>query len=317
MRVGGIMELTVIQKEILQELIAIYKEKNRAVKGTEIAIRLNRNPGTIRNQMQALRALNLVDGVPGPKGGYVPTSEAYRVLGLEEEEEIIVPIYRGEDKVEGVSVVKIEFDTVTHEKSCSSKIHIRGDTKKFNVGDILKIGPTYHNKIVIIGKVVGRDDINHILLLDVIGVASVPNLLVGDVGVKKLYYLKPDDTIRDAAKLLAYNNISGAPVMKEDKLVGILSLHDVALALAEGKVEEKVEKIMSKRPITISAKEKIYNALLTMDKHDVGRLIVVDENNKVVGIITRTDILRLIEGVLTPNLIKNLSNAGLSKCVKN
>ncbi|EHP86465.1 CBS domain-containing protein [Methanotorris formicicus] len=309
------MELTVIQKEILQELIAIYKEKNRAVKGTEIAIRLNRNPGTIRNQMQALRALNLVDGVPGPKGGYVPTSEAYRVLGLEEEEEIIVPIYKGKGKVEGVSVIKIEFDTVTHEKHCSSKIYIRGDTKKFNVGDVLKIGPTYHNKIVIIGRVVGRDDINHILLLDVMGVASVPNLLVGEVGIKKkLYYLKPDDTIKDAAKLLAYNNISGAPVMKGDELVGILSLHDVALALAEGKVTEKVEKIMTKRPITIPANEKIYNALLTMDKHDVGRLIIVDENNKVVGIITRTDILRLIEGVLTPNSIKNFPNIELSKC---
>ena len=88
------MELTVVQREILQELINLYREKNRPIKGTEIALRLNRNPGTIRNQMQALRALDLVDGVPGPKGGYVPTSKAYRALGLGDEGEKVVPIYK-------------------------------------------------------------------------------------------------------------------------------------------------------------------------------------------------------------------------------
>ncbi|WP_292459805.1 CBS domain-containing protein [Methanothermococcus sp.] len=301
------MDLTVVQKEILQELIDIYKEKNRPVKGTEIAIRLNRNPGTIRNQMQALRALNLVDGVPGPKGGYVPTSQAYRAIGLiYGEEEIIVPIYKEDERIDGVYVEKIVFDTVAHEKSCSSMIYIKGDTKIFNEGDIVKIGPTYHNKIIIFGKVAGRDDIDHILLIDVMGVASIPNVSVKSIAVKEnLIWLKPEVIIKNAAKIFYENNINGVPVISEGKLVGILTLHDLAYALSNDMENDCIEKIMVKNPLTTSPDKKVYDALILMEKKGVGRLIVVDKN-KVVGIITRTDILRLIEGVMFPKILKEL-----------
>ncbi|MBA2862618.1 CBS domain-containing protein [Methanococcus maripaludis] len=299
------MELTIVQKEILQELISIYREKNKAVKGTEIAVRLSRNPGTIRNQMQALRALNLVDGVPGPKGGYIPTSLTYRSLGLETEEEITVPIYKREDLVEGVSVTKIVFDTVTREKSCSSKIYVNGDTRKFSEGDVVKVGPTHHNKIVILGRIVGRDDINHILLMDVISVASVPGISVGDVGIKKeLIYITPEKTIRDAAKLLFDANISGIPVMDGKKLLGVLSLHDVAEAVAKGLENENVTKLMAEKIYTVSKNEKIYDALILMEKHNVGRLIILDNEEYAIGILTRTDILNLIEGTIFPKILK-------------
>ncbi|WP_421077366.1 CBS domain-containing protein [Methanothermococcus sp. Ax23] len=302
------MDLTIVQKEILQELIAIYKEKNRPVKGTEIAIRLNRNPGTIRNQMQALRALNLVDGVPGPKGGYVPTSHAYRAVGLiSSEEEIVVPIYKGDERVEGVYVEKIVFDTVAHEKSCSSMIYIKGDTKIFNEGDVVKIGPTHHNKIIIFGKVAGRDDIDHILLIDVVGVTSIPNITVKSIAVKEdLIWLSPDVKIKDAAKIFYDNNINGVPIISNDKLVGILTLHDLAYALSNSMENEYIEKIMVRNPLTITPDKKVYDALILMEKKGVGRLIVVDENDNVVGIITRTDVLKLIEGVLFPKILKEL-----------
>ncbi|AEH07134.1 putative signal transduction protein with CBS domains [Methanothermococcus okinawensis IH1] len=305
---GVFMDLTIVQKEILQELIAIYREKNRPVKGTEIAIRLNRNPGTIRNQMQALRALNLVDGVPGPKGGYVPTSSAYRAVGLiSGEEEISVPIYKGDERVEGVYVEKIVFDTVAHEKSCSSMIYIKGDTKIFNEGDIVKIGPTYHNKIIIFGKVSGRDDIDHILLIDVIGVTSIPNITVKSIAIKEdLIWLSPDTNIKDAAKIFYDNNINGAPIISNGNLVGILTLHDLAYALSNSLENESVEKIMAKNPLTITPDKKVYDALILMEKQGVGRLIVVDKDSKVIGIITRTDVLKLIEGALFPKILKEL-----------
>lgn len=299
------MELTVVQKEILQELIQIYKEKNKAVKGTEIAVRLNRNPGTIRNQMQALRALNLVDGVPGPKGGYIPTSQTYRSLGLDVKEEIVVPIYKGEVKVEGVNVTKIVFDTVTHERSCSSKIYIAGDTRKFGENDVVRIGPTHHNKIVILGKVVGRDDINHILLIDVIGVASVPYISVSEVGTRgEVISMSPDKTIKDAAKILSEKNISGIPVMDNKKLLGIISLHDIADAVSKGLENEKLSNIMVTNTFTIPKDKKIYDALIIMEKNNVGRLIIINENEDVIGIITRTDILKLIEGTIFPRILK-------------
>ena len=74
---GGSMELTPIQKDIIISLINLQRQKDRAIKGEEIAEVIQSNPGTIRNQMQLLKALGLVEGVPGPKGGYKPTGAAY------------------------------------------------------------------------------------------------------------------------------------------------------------------------------------------------------------------------------------------------
>ncbi len=66
------MDLSLIQKDILITLITLYHQHSRPIKGEDIAEVIQRNPGTIRNQMQALKALELVDGVPGPKGGTTP-----------------------------------------------------------------------------------------------------------------------------------------------------------------------------------------------------------------------------------------------------
>ena len=103
--------LTSVQKEILQTLINLYQSSNgKSIKGEDIAEVMNRNPGTIRNQMQSLRSLGLVKGVPGPRGGYKPTIEAYHSLNISvSEKDFIVPIYKNGKKMEDVSVAKIEF----------------------------------------------------------------------------------------------------------------------------------------------------------------------------------------------------------------
>ena len=87
--------LTAVQREILQSLINLYrKSKCTSVKCESIADLMGRNSGTIRNQMQSLRSLGLVQGVPGPRGGYKPTLEAYHTLNIENDPcEIHVPIY--------------------------------------------------------------------------------------------------------------------------------------------------------------------------------------------------------------------------------
>jgi predicted transcriptional regulator len=68
------IELSPSQRQILSALVNLHGEHEQAVKGEQIAEEVDRNPGTIRNQMQSLKALQLVEGVPGPKGGYKPTA---------------------------------------------------------------------------------------------------------------------------------------------------------------------------------------------------------------------------------------------------
>jgi len=99
------IELTSSQKSILTALINLYGEQEDAVKGEAIAEEVDRNPGTIRNQMQSLKALQLVEGVPGPKGGYKPTSNAYEALDIQRmDEPADVPIFHEGEEVTGVNV---------------------------------------------------------------------------------------------------------------------------------------------------------------------------------------------------------------------
>jgi len=125
--------LTSVQKEILQSLINLYRNADASIKGEEIAEIMNRNPGTIRNQMQSLRSLGLVKGVPGPRGGYKPTIKAYHTLNIQaSDNQTLVPIYRGDEKVKDITVSQIEFTSITHPGECEAAIKAVGNNPPRN-----------------------------------------------------------------------------------------------------------------------------------------------------------------------------------------
>ncbi|ELZ48205.1 transcriptional regulator [Halorubrum californiense DSM 19288] len=160
------IELTSSQKSILTALINLYGEREDAVKGEAIAEEVDRNPGTIRNQMQSLKALQLVEGVPGPKGGYKPTSNAYEALDIQRmDEPADVPIYHEGEQVEGINVDGIDLSSVHHPELCRAEIHVQGSVRDFHEGDSVTVGPTPLSKLVVDGTVDGKDDTANILIL--------------------------------------------------------------------------------------------------------------------------------------------------------
>ncbi|PSP59932.1 hypothetical protein BRC73_04825 [Halobacteriales archaeon QH_7_66_37] len=117
------IELTPSQKTILQELINLYRESENAVKGEDIAAEVDRNPGTIRNQMQSLKALQLVEGVPGPKGGYKPTATAYDALQIQDMDEAAeVPLTHNDTAMPEANVERIDLVSVHHPENCRAKV---------------------------------------------------------------------------------------------------------------------------------------------------------------------------------------------------
>jgi predicted transcriptional regulator len=160
------IELTSSQKSILSALINLYGEEEDAVKGEAIAEEVDRNPGTIRNQMQSLKALQLVEGVPGPKGGYKPTSNAYEALDIQRmDEPAQVPIQHEGEEVDGVNVDGIDLSSVHHPELCRAEIHVQGSVRDFHEGDSVTVGPTPLSKLLIEGTLDGKDDTANVLIL--------------------------------------------------------------------------------------------------------------------------------------------------------
>ena len=123
------LDLIESQQTMLQALVDLSRQEDTsgAVKGERIAAVVDRNPGTIRNQMQSLKALQLVEGVPGPKGGYKPTSSAYQALDIQTIDDAAdVPFeYEGESIPE-VFVQEINLTSVHHPDLCRAEIRLQG-----------------------------------------------------------------------------------------------------------------------------------------------------------------------------------------------
>lgn len=295
-----VLMLTSVQKEILQSLISLYRKSNfKSIKGEEIAGVMSRNPGTIRNQMQSLRSLGLVKGVPGPRGGYKPTVKAYHTLNIQDSDnDSMVPIFRDGEKVRDITVSRIEFTSIAHPGECEAAVKAVGNIKGLDLGDNVRIGPTPVNKLMLDGVVVGRDDMDNIILLDTTAIRSMPKNTVFDIATRDVLKLKSSMDIKTAAKILSNEGIEGAPVVDdENDIVGILTLSDITKAIAEGGEKILIAEIMSKHIISVEKDVMIADAIEVMNKNGIGRLIVVDENGVPLGIVTRTDLLDKIAGL--------------------
>jgi hypothetical protein len=243
--------------------------------------------------MQSLKALQLVDGVPGPKGGYKATAAAYRELDIDTmEHEAHVFVAKNGAEVQNVSVAEIDFTTVTHPDVCSAAIKIMGDIRQFNSGDVVQIGPTPVNKLTIKGEVCGRNEAQNTVIIMVSEILSLPKTPIADYTTKKLITVNGDMTIQHAAKILIDQKIHGAPVTLNKKIVGVISVTDIAKAVAS---ESKglAKDIMSREIVSIDAHCAVYNAIKLFDERNVSRLLVL-QNGVPLGLITRTDVLKQV-----------------------
>lgn len=104
--------------------------------------------------------------------------------------------------------------------------------------------------------------------------------------------IRPDTTVTDAQRLLLRYGHSGLSVVDEsDALVGVVSRRDLDLALHHGFGHARVKGYMSRDLKTIAPTTPLAEIEGLMVTYDVGRLPVL-EGDRLVGIVTRTDVLR-------------------------
>ena len=93
--------------------------------------------------MQSLKALQLVKGVPGPKGGYKPTSEAYITLDIEETNEpASIPLSHNGEPIDEQVVQEINLMSVNHSENCRAELRMQGSVRDFHEEDSITVGPT-------------------------------------------------------------------------------------------------------------------------------------------------------------------------------
>ncbi|HXV44204.1 MAG TPA: CBS domain-containing protein [Anaerolineae bacterium] len=123
-------------------------------------------------------------------------------------------------------------------------------------------------------------------------------LRIKEVMVHEVKVVSSDTPIVEVLELFRQTHISGAPVISNDKLIGIISIEDLIRCLREGNLQATVADYMSSHVITVNSFDPVVEALKVFAHTRVGRLPVINEAGKLVGIITKGDITRGVLGAL-------------------
>jgi CBS domain-containing protein len=117
-----------------------------------------------------------------------------------------------------------------------------------------------------------------------------------EVMTKKTVCCLPDDLAVDAAQLMKNEHVGSIPVIEDQqtrKLVGIVTDRDLAIRIVSEGLDAKstkVESIMTRNVVTCKAEDDLQTVVDAMSKHQLRRIPVVDDDNRILGIIAQADV---------------------------
>jgi CBS domain-containing protein len=116
---------------------------------------------------------------------------------------------------------------------------------------------------------------------------------VHDVMTDSPRCVTPETSVSDAAVLMESEDVGSLPILDGDQLAGVVTDRDIVIrAIAKGKDPRgmAVRDVASRELVTVQADDDLMDALQLMATRQVRRLPVVDENNRLVGILSQADV---------------------------
>ncbi|HVR92618.1 MAG TPA: CBS domain-containing protein [Casimicrobiaceae bacterium] len=135
---------------------------------------------------------------------------------------------------------------------------------------------------------------------------------VSQIMTRDVRLLSPDQTIREAASLMADVDVGSLPVGDNDRLVGIITDRDIVIrAVAQGKsADTKVAEVMSKEILYCFDTDEIDDVARNMGKAQVRRLPVVNSDKRLVGIVSLGDLARNDDPTTIGRTVSRVSTPG-------
>jgi uncharacterized protein (DUF39 family) len=120
---------------------------------------------------------------------------------------------------------------------------------------------------------------------------------VMDIMDRQVVSIGESEEIRTAARTLLKGETNHLPVLGNDgRLVGIVTTFDVSKAVANPGKAKIVRDIMKKKVVTTTTREAVDIAVQKLEKHNISALPVVDEEDRVIGMLTAINLGKLFGG---------------------
>jgi transcriptional regulator with GAF, ATPase, and Fis domain len=164
------------------------------------------------------------------------------------------------------------------------------------------------------GRIMSEKDIKQLVILEddrLVGIVTESDIVsasvsygmwqdVGEIMSTKVCCAKTSSTVAQAAETMSKNNISCLVVLQGQSVVGVFAERDILKkVVAQGKdaATTKVEQVMSSPVISAAPSCSVFLAGRIMETRDIRRLVIID-GERLCGIVTRTDIFRLVKSKL-------------------
>jgi predicted transcriptional regulator len=125
---------------------------------------------------------------------------------------------------------------------------------------------------------------------------------VSEIMTEKVVACSPDDEVDNIWRLMQTRSFSGCPVVKNNKIVGMITQKDFldsgaikpTFESAKGRFRSssKITSIMKTEVLAVKPNTKLIKVAKAMVSKNIGRVLVKDENGKLIGIVDREDIAR-------------------------
>jgi len=127
--------------------------------------------------------------------------------------------------------------------------------------------------------------------------------------------LEAEATVDEARDLMSKFNIGGVPILKNNKIIGLITRGDVDKAVFHGLGHSRIKGYMSKNIITLNEKASLLDIQKRIFDNDIGR-IPIAKKGELVGIVTRRDILRVLHKNMGHTVIGRSNNLEIKNSLK-
>ena len=129
-------------------------------------------------------------------------------------------------------------------------------------------------------------------LLEVLPQFVRPAATVAQIMSRPVQTVTPDSLVAEAARRMSRTGHEGYPVVREGRVVGLLTRRGVDRAMQHGLGNRPVERVMDKGEVFVTPDDPVEKLEKLMIEHGWGQVPVVQEG-QVIGIVTRTDLIKL------------------------
>ena len=120
----------------------------------------------------------------------------------------------------------------------------------------------------------------------------------------------PESTLLDAAKTMLSRDLGWLPVEDDGKIIGIITDRDIAIrGVAAGLDSKKtmVQDVMSRDVFSCPSDATVEDACTLMEEEQVRRLVVLDADEELVGIVSLADIAAQTRGNQSAEVLKKVT----------